>query len=100
MAGGPGYVLSREAVRRFVEVAIPNKDLCRVEKAQLEDIELGKCLENVNVTAGDSRDSDGRGRFFPFMPRLHLNPELIGRDCWYWNYTFFEDSGVSCTLIK
>lgn len=98
MGGGPGYVLSREAVRRFVEIALPDKELCRAEYDGLEDIEVGKCLENVNVTAGDSRDSDGRGRFFPFTPRLHLNPELIGSDSWYWNYSFFEGHGVSIFL--
>lgn len=95
MGGGPGYVLSREAVRRFVEIALPDKNLCRPENQGLEDVEVGKCMENVNVTAGDTRDSEGRGRFFPFMPRLHLHPELIGSDSWYWNYSYYEPHAVS-----
>lgn len=95
MGGGPGYVLSREAVRRFVEIALPDKELCRPENEGLEDIEVGKCMENINVTAGDSRDSDGKGRFFPFTPRLHLHPDLIGSDSWYWNYSYYEASAVS-----
>lgn len=95
MGGGPGYVLSREAVRRFVEIALPDRELCRPENEGLEDIEVGKCMENINVTAGDSRDPDGKGRFFPFPVRLHLHPELIGSDSWYWNYSYYEDFGVS-----
>lgn len=100
MAGGPGYVLSRESVRRFVEIALPNKDLCRPEDDGLEDIEVGKCMENVNATAGDSRDSDNRGRFFPFPPRYHLHPELIGSDCWYWNYSYYESPAVSSLILS
>lgn len=99
MSGGAGYVLSREAVRRFVEVAIPDKDLCRPENDQGEDVEMGICLENVNVTAGDSRDSNGRGRFFPLKPASHLVPESIDSDSWYWNYTFYENSDVSFVYV-
>ncbi|KAJ6644266.1 Glycoprotein-N-acetylgalactosamine 3-beta-galactosyltransferase 1 [Pseudolycoriella hygida] len=97
MGGGPGYVLSREAVRRFVEIALPNKELCLADDEGSEDIELGKCMENINVTAGDSRDINGKGRFFPFPPKHHLNPVWIGSDSWYWNYSYYEASaGVNC----
>ncbi|XP_037809526.1 glycoprotein-N-acetylgalactosamine 3-beta-galactosyltransferase 1-like [Lucilia sericata] len=96
MSGGAGYVLSKEAVRRFVKQAIPNKDLCRAENDGDEDVEIGKCLQNVNVTAGDSRDHQARGRFFPFIPEHHLIPGT-DRKYWYWEYIFYKtDEGLDC----
>uniref|UniRef100_A0A182UEH8 N-acetylgalactosaminide beta-1,3-galactosyltransferase n=1 Tax=Anopheles melas TaxID=34690 RepID=A0A182UEH8_9DIPT len=56
MSGGAGYVLSKEAVKRFVEDAIPSP-LCRQDSDGAEDVELGKCMEAVKVLAGDSRDT-------------------------------------------
>jgi glycoprotein-N-acetylgalactosamine 3-beta-galactosyltransferase len=63
--------LSREALKRVVENAFgeyfrkyseflylddPNK--CERTEAGSEDVEIGKCLENVGVVGGDSRDKD------------------------------------------
>lgn len=72
MSGGAGYVLSKQAVIRLVEEGIPSKDKCRQDSDGAEDVEIGKCLERVNVIAGDSRDSNDRGRFFPFIPEHHI----------------------------
>lgn len=117
MSGGAGYVLSREAVKRFVEVGIPNKAKCKSENEGAEDVEMGmikakifqicnvitqtlffstgKCLANVQVFAGDSRDNAGRGRFFPFVPEHHLIPGHVDKSFWYWKYIFYKTDEVT-----
>lgn len=97
MSGGAGYVLSREALRRFVEKALPNPKLCKKENSGAEDAEMGKCMENVNVFAGDSRDAELRGRFFPFVPEHHLIQDHVDKDFWYWKYIYYPtDEGLDC----
>ncbi|XP_054084235.1 glycoprotein-N-acetylgalactosamine 3-beta-galactosyltransferase 1 isoform X2 [Zeugodacus cucurbitae] len=101
MSGGAGYVLSKEAVRRFVEKAIPNKNFCKQDNSGAEDAEIGKCLEKVNVIAGDSRDENARGRFFPFVPEHHLIPSHTNKDFWYWRYIYYKtDEGLDCCSDK
>lgn len=96
MSGGAGYVLSKEALRRFIEEGLPIKGRCRPQHNGNEDVEIGKCLENVGVLAGDSRDAFGRGRFFTFDPRHHLFPNQ-NKDFWYWEYLYYQtDEGLDC----
>lgn len=79
-------MLSREAVRLFVEQGLRDPAICRSDPGGHEDVGMGKCLENLNVKAGDSRDSQGRNRFFPFDPETHLVPDRMPN--WYWDYTY------------
>ncbi|KAK7601001.1 hypothetical protein V9T40_008442 [Parthenolecanium corni] len=96
MSGGAGYVLSKEAVRRYVEEALIDEN-CRQDSKGAEDIEIGKCLEIVGVEAGDSRDSLGRGRFFPFHPSHHLIPGHTDKSFWYWHYIYYpSEEGLNC----
>jgi glycoprotein-N-acetylgalactosamine 3-beta-galactosyltransferase len=97
MSGGAGYVMSKEAVIRFVEKGIPNKENCRQDSGGFEDLEIGKCLEKIGVLAGDSRDAEGRGRFFPFVPEHHLIPGQVNKNSWYWQYIYYESKeGMNC----
>ncbi|CAG0904732.1 unnamed protein product [Darwinula stevensoni] len=117
MSGGAGYVLSREAVTRLVEKALPNPKSCPL-RGEAEDVSIafnllcilfklvaipeslldsrdecfpffgiGECLAAVGVEAGDSRDELGRWRFFPFTPETHLNPILDNRYNWFFRFT-------------
>ncbi|XP_046656515.1 glycoprotein-N-acetylgalactosamine 3-beta-galactosyltransferase 1-like isoform X3 [Daphnia pulicaria] len=88
-SGGAGYVLSKEATRRFVKDGYYNALICRHDHQGAEDLEMGKCMENLNVSTMDTRDSKGRGRFFPFSPDLHYFPNEIPQDSWYWRNIYY-----------
>lgn len=85
---GSGYVLSREAVRRFNEEAVVDGYKCWNGTEGNEDVEMGKCLSAVGVLAGDSRDDLERSRFLPFPPDGLLR-NLFG-ETWLDNATFYE----------
>ena len=125
MSGGAGYVLSKEALRRFVNMGlvrnmpaykcaltldphaktIPNitkkhdEKVCKLEDDTIdgEDVEIGKCLINLDVIAGDSRDSQQRERFLPFLPEEHLSPRGNG-DAWYQEALFYPHKQVGLAL--
>lgn len=85
---GSGYVLSREAVRRFNEEALTDDYKCWNGTEGNEDVEIGKCLANVGVLAGDSRDEMTRSRFLPF-PVDGLIRNLFG-ESWLDNASYYE----------
>ncbi|XP_043825097.1 glycoprotein-N-acetylgalactosamine 3-beta-galactosyltransferase 1 isoform X2 [Dromiciops gliroides] len=86
MSGGAGYVLSKEALRRFVRAFQTNK--CS-HSSSVEDLALGKCMEAIGVEAGDSRDPSGKETFHPFVPEHHLIKGYLPKTFWYWNYNYY-----------
>ncbi|XP_034538741.1 glycoprotein-N-acetylgalactosamine 3-beta-galactosyltransferase 1-B [Notolabrus celidotus] len=93
MSGGAGYVLSKEALRRFVE-GFKNK-VCS-HTSSVEDLAMGQCMEKVGVLAGDSRDSGHRETFHPFVPEQHLTTKFP-KSFWYWSYCYYPISeGPNC----
>ena len=100
-----GYVLSREALDRFVEIALENKSLhpgekrghCKTDSdTGAEDAEIGFCLESVGVKAGDSRDIDEKYTFFPFDPATHVSIQgNRAAPYWYWNNIAYPNKVVS-----
>ncbi|KAL7073027.1 hypothetical protein ACQ4LE_007861 [Meloidogyne hapla] len=97
MSGGSGYVLSRAALRLFVEKGIPDQKICRQDENGAEDAEMGKCMELLGIRAGDSRDNEGRHRFFPFQPSHHLPPGNKDPNYWFWRNIYYDmDQGPGC----
>uniref|UniRef100_A0A7E4V054 Glycoprotein-N-acetylgalactosamine 3-beta-galactosyltransferase 1 n=1 Tax=Panagrellus redivivus TaxID=6233 RepID=A0A7E4V054_PANRE len=73
MSGGAGYVLSREAVRRFANTS---SSACNDKTSPEEDVQVGKCMGVIDATAVDTRDAEGRHRMLPFPPNKHLVPGI------------------------
>ena len=97
MSGGAGYVLSKKALEKFVTKGIKDKTakICRSNGKGSEDVELGKCMENLSISPGDTRDAFGKGRFFPLAPEKHLNPGLMdAQSKWYRSNKFFNFAEV------
>ncbi len=78
-SGGGGYVLSREALRRFGN---RTPGLCEEEEG-FEDLEIGRCMEKLGVKPGDSRDALNRSRFHCFSPEDHIHGNYPS---WYYTY--------------
>lgn len=95
MSGGAGYVLSKEALKRFVEGF--RTKVC-THATPVEDLALGQCLEKMGVVAGDSRDSLHRETFHPFVPEHHLT-STFSKSFWYWSYCYYPIVEASPSLL-
>ena len=88
MAGGSGYVLSKESLQRFYKKGVlENK--CPIDENN-EDLMLGFCMKKLKVIAGDSRDNLMRERFFQFQPDIALPDHPKDPGFWYHTYTWFQ----------
>ncbi|XP_073519375.1 glycoprotein-N-acetylgalactosamine 3-beta-galactosyltransferase 1-like [Phyllobates terribilis] len=83
MSGGAGYVLSKEALQRFVEGFRSGK--C-IHRSDVEDLELGHCMETMGVVPGDSRDDEKRETFHLYSPEYHLTSTFSAL---YMDYCFY-----------
>lgn len=103
MSGGAGYVLSRKALKDFNEIALVDHKKCKKEDTGSEDVELGKCLQNAGVIAGDSRDKHGKHRMFPLSPFYHLhgnnNTKKSTLPKWFHQYMYYpyNDTKECCS---
>ncbi|MBN3298024.1 C1GLT galactosyltransferase, partial [Amia calva] len=86
MSGGAGYVLSKEGLRRFIEGFRTGQ--C-THYTTIEDVGMGKCMETMNVVAGDPRDKNQRETFHPFTPGSHLIKGAWSKQSWYWAYNYY-----------
>ncbi|XP_069760785.1 glycoprotein-N-acetylgalactosamine 3-beta-galactosyltransferase 1-like isoform X2 [Narcine bancroftii] len=94
MSGGSGYVLSKEALRRYV--AAFRNETCR-HTSPVEDLALGKCMEILGIAPGDSRDNHLRETFFPISLQSNLVKGHYGKDFWFWKFTnYTAKDGPEC----
>lgn len=96
-SGGPGYILSKEALKRFAEIGYNDSRKCRPDHHGEEDVEMGKCMENLKVKAMDTRDSQGRNRFFPLSTANSIF--LSKSSSWGWGnmyYPIIEEGLPGC----
>ncbi|XP_016991238.1 glycoprotein-N-acetylgalactosamine 3-beta-galactosyltransferase 1 [Drosophila rhopaloa] len=89
--GYPGTVMSRAALRRFVEVSLPNPSKCEPKDAGPTGGKLKECLENANVMAGNSCDSEGRRRMYLVEPQARSNMYLrYDPKFWFWKFLAYR----------
>uniref|UniRef100_A0A0M3I6X0 Glycoprotein-N-acetylgalactosamine 3-beta-galactosyltransferase 1 n=1 Tax=Ascaris lumbricoides TaxID=6252 RepID=A0A0M3I6X0_ASCLU len=88
MQGGAGYVISRSALKAFAEKALPDAELCQQGNRGDEDVEMGRCLQNVGVRIIDSRDSTGHHRFLALHPLKYLTATNKTTDFWISDYSY------------
>ena len=66
---------------------------CKIaDDAGNEDAEIGRCLESVNIRAGDSRDEEGKERFHPINLETIITRKNI--PAWYWKYKYYKPNGT------
>ena len=61
-SGGAGYVISQGALKEFAHRAYNNTKMCKMDRGA-EDLEFGRCMQNLGIKLQPSLDAMGRTRF-------------------------------------
>ncbi|XP_034016803.1 glycoprotein-N-acetylgalactosamine 3-beta-galactosyltransferase 1 [Thalassophryne amazonica] len=94
MAGGSGYVLSKEALRRFIQ-GFENGNCTHF--SSIEDLALGKCMETMKVESVDTRDMKERQTFHPYPPEYYIVMVPPRPRPWYLLYEYYKPvEGPGC----
>ncbi|XP_014877246.1 glycoprotein-N-acetylgalactosamine 3-beta-galactosyltransferase 1 [Poecilia latipinna] len=94
MSGGAGYVLSKEALKRFVKGFQTGQ--C-THFSTIEDMALGKCMETMKVEPVDTRDVKGRQTFHAFPLDHYIIRQLPRPRPWYMIYDYYvPNEGPNC----
>ncbi|XP_004534047.1 glycoprotein-N-acetylgalactosamine 3-beta-galactosyltransferase 1 [Ceratitis capitata] len=103
MSGGAAYVLSKEALRRFMTTAFHNSTLCpRAQKFGIEDFYMGVCLQNVGVHLADARfalsAADNKPKFMPLDLHTYMSTDNATQlSEWLLTMTpYAVESGLNC----
>ena len=87
-SGGGGYVISREALRRF---GTRQPQTC-INDGGAEDVQFARCMQALNVRAGDSRDALGRERFHCLGPNSFIHGKFPK---WLKSFAMYPPMSVS-----
>jgi len=94
VSGGAGYVLSKEALRRFGKDGT-NASICQ-QQGGAEDIDIGICLQKLGIRIGNSTDRFGRSRFHSLRPTEHVYGDFPD---WYYKYDMNGAKSVSISKM-
>lgn len=103
MSGGASYVLSREALRRFMSEAYSSDKICpAAKKTGIEDFYMGICLQNVGVHLIDSKralPAEQKPKFFPLDVAKYLFNSNVSIPDWLREMSVSQIATV-CALLE
>jgi len=94
-SGGSGYIFSQASLQSFESIV---KDASRhLDDGIMEDVQVGKCLAELGIHPGETRDDLAEEIFHPYSPIHHLIPGIIKNNDWLHEYSKWEvKSGPEC----